>query len=281
LTYAWTSSGGGSFAAASALSTTWTAPAATSSAQAITLTLTVTDAKGLKTTATDGVTVNAKPASQEPTVSVRAIPTSVDGGGVVTLIGSVRAPGGYRYTTAWTSDGGGIFAEASDLSTVWTAPAATATAQAINLTLTVTGKEGSTGSASATVTITVVASSSSCLQGLGTLTETVTKSGTWADDCASKHRNGRYARFYSFTLSERTEVTIELTSTDRPPDNTYLLLLSGAGKRGRTIATNNDIDRVKNQNSRIVKTLAAGTYTVEATTLFPATEGGFTLKIAP
>ena len=43
LSYAWTSSGGGTFAKAAALVTTWTAPAATTITQRITLTLTATD----------------------------------------------------------------------------------------------------------------------------------------------------------------------------------------------------------------------------------------------
>ena len=46
LSYAWTSSGGGTFAKAAALDTTWTAPAATPAEQRITLTLTATDDSG-------------------------------------------------------------------------------------------------------------------------------------------------------------------------------------------------------------------------------------------
>ena len=63
LTYAWTSSSGGSFGDAGALDTTWTAPAATTAAQTITLTLTVTDdgAGGRSATATVTVTVEPAP----------------------------------------------------------------------------------------------------------------------------------------------------------------------------------------------------------------------------
>ena len=67
LTYRWTSSGGGTFANARALDTTWTAPAATSIEQSITLTLTATDATMASDTATVQMTVRA---NQPPEVRV-------------------------------------------------------------------------------------------------------------------------------------------------------------------------------------------------------------------
>ena len=49
-------------------------------------------------------------------------------------------------------------------------------------------------------------------------------SGTWADDCQSSVSGRGYARYYSFTLSESAEVTIDLTSSV----DTYLFLRSGS-----------------------------------------------------
>ena len=115
----------------------------------------------------------------------------------------------------------------------------------------------------------------SCLEDLGTLTETVTKSGSWASDCPSENRTGRYARYYSFTLGEETEVTIDLTSGE----DTFLFLLQGAGRGGTEEAQNDDIDG-SNRNSRIVVTLAAGSYTLEATTYDQKLTGSFTVTVS-
>ena len=115
----------------------------------------------------------------------------------------------------------------------------------------------------------------SCGQGLGVLTGAVTETGSWASDCASSNRSGRYARFYTFTLSEETEVTIGLTSEEDP----YLFLLEGAGREGAVEEENDDIEP-GNTNSQITATLAAGTYTVEATTYSSGVTGSFTLEVS-
>ena len=62
-------------------------------------------------------------------------PASVAGGGAVTLDGTAIDPEGDTLTYAWTSAGGGSFADASALDTTWTAPDATDAAQTIMLTL--------------------------------------------------------------------------------------------------------------------------------------------------
>ena len=79
-------------------------------------------------------------------------------------------------------------------------------------------------------------------------------SGSWADDCESGVSGRGYARYYSFTLSESTEVTIDLTSTV----DTYVLLRSGSSTSGTALHQNDDIVS-GNTNSQIVATLSAGT----------------------
>ena len=69
----------------------------------------------------------------------------------------------------------------------------------------------------------------SCFQSLGALTAALTRDASWTGDCASTHRSGRYARFYSFTLNQQTEVQISLTSSQ----DTYLYLLRGRTPTGR------------------------------------------------
>ena len=150
LTYTWTSSGGGTFAKASALDTTWTAPAATSTAQSITLTLTATDGTGARDTATAQITVRA---NQPPEVSVAPESATVGGGSRLTLDGTATDPERGRMTYAWTSSGGGAFANAAALDTTWTAPVATTNAQSITLTLTVTDAGGASATAIVDVTV--------------------------------------------------------------------------------------------------------------------------------
>ena len=113
-----------------------------------------------------------------------------------------------------------------------------------------------------------------CVEDLGPLTETVTRSGSWASDCPSDSRSGRYARYYSFSLEEETEVTIDLTSSE----DTFLVLLEGSGRGGAEEARNDDIVS-GNTNSQIVATLAAGSYTIEATTYAAGVTGNFDLSI--
>ena len=112
-----------------------------------------------------------------------------------------------------------------------------------------------------------------CVQQLGTLTETHTTPGAWSDDCDAGRQPNNYHRSYSFTLGAPTDLQIDLTSER----DTYLYLLR---EDGTVLDQNNNVGR-GNINSRIVQTgLAAGTYTVEATTYYrnPVT-GNFVLNI--
>ena len=53
-------------------------------------------------------------------------------------------------------------------------------------------------------------------------------SGEWSSSCESTDQVGSYARYYSFTLSEGSEVTISLESST----DTYLYLRAGEAKSG-------------------------------------------------
>ena len=100
-------------------------------------------------------------------------------------------------------------------------------------------------------------------------------SGTWAQDCESEVSGRGYARYYSFTLTEETEVTIDLTSSV----DTYLYLREGSATSGTALHDNDDIES-GNTDSRIVATLSAGTYTIEATTYAEDTAGSFILSVS-
>ena len=110
------------------------------------------------------------------------------------------------------------------------------------------------------------------------LTADGTVSGTWADtdNCSSQQRPGRNARYYIFELEQSSKVTIDLTSTA----DTYMFLLSGNNTQsGQPLYKNDDVGG-GNLNSRISETLAAGWYTIEATTYASGITRDFSLTVA-
>ena len=100
-------------------------------------------------------------------------------------------------------------------------------------------------------------------------------SGSWDTDCASESRDGSYASYYTFTLSESVEITITTESSV----DTYLYLREGAGRGGAVLHENDDIVS-GNTNSQIRGTLPAGAYTIEVTTYDSGATGDFTLTVS-
>ena len=82
-------------------------------------------------------------------------------------------------------------------------------------------------------------------------------SGAWANDCQSSVSGRGYARYYTFTLDQGTEVTIDLTSEV----NTYLYLRSGSATSGTSLHSNDGI-ATDDTNSWIVAVLEAGAYSI-------------------
>ena len=99
--------------------------------------------------------------------------------------------------------------------------------------------------------------------------------GTWDSGCPSMNRDGSYARYYTFTLTDSADVSITLESTVDP----YLFLLEGAGREGVMLYENDDIEAGSNTNSRITQALPTGSYTIEATTYSSGETGEFTLTV--
>lgn len=129
---------------------------------------------------------------------------------------------------------------------------------------------GATGSFFVTVS-TSSAPTDECINSIGFNTEV---SGAWQSKCTSTHREGHYAKYFTFSLSSAREVTIDLESAADP----YLFLLSGSGQTGSVLEINDDISN-RDKNSRIVRVLSAGSYTIEATTYEPATTGDFVVSV--
>ena len=135
-----------------------------------------------------------------------------------------------------------------------------------SFTLTLSGLGGGTGTMPGP-------SDDPCLDALSV---DVPVSGEWSSDCESTAR-GSYARYYRFTLTEGSTVTITLESTSADP---YLYLRAGEAKSGTAAYENDDIAAGTDTNSEIEATLGAGTYTIEATTYGAGEMGSFTLTLS-
>ena len=103
-----------------------------------------------------------------------------------------------------------------------------------------------------------------------------TLNGQWASGCDSETRSGSHARYYTFTLDASSEVTIRLESSAA---NTHLYLRRGDATSGTALHENDDHGG-STSVSQIQETLAAGTYTIEATTDAAGSTGSFTLTIS-
>ncbi len=97
--------------------------------------------------------------------------------------------------------------------------------------------------------------------------------------CESQHRFGHHAKYFVFSLSSSQTVNLNLTSYDNK--DTYMYLLNGEGKYGSILDEDDDGgDGIGHfRNSRIVITLPAGTYTIEATTYYKNQVGDFNMSM--
>ncbi len=86
--------------------------------------------------------------------------------------------------------------------------------------------------------------------------------GTWtSSDCQSKQQISSKADYYTFYLSQKKNVVIELSSSDR---DTYLVLRGGASPGSPILETNDNVSKTS-ANSEIDRFLEAGIYTIEVT----------------
>ena len=155
-----------------------------------------------------------------------------------------------------------------------TAPTQAGSYEYIACVVAVAGESNDRNNCSSAVSVTVGPGGGGCTTDLGRVSGTVRRAGSWDGTCDSVYRPGRYARYYGFTLAGGAPVTIDLTSSTDP----FMVLRSGAGTSGAVIEW--DDDGGPGANSHISRTLAAGTYTVEATTFGVGRTGSFTLTLA-
>ena len=103
--------------------------------------------------------------------------------------------------------------------------------------------------------------------------------GDWIPECASAKRGDNYAaQYYRLTLDQESRVTLDLRSSAA---GTHLYLWGGINRQSGTPLAEDSgpFWRGSGFSSRIERTLAAGVYTVEATTFAELDDGQFTLTV--
>ena len=103
----------------------------------------------------------------------------------------------------------------------------------------------------------------------------VSRNGGWTSACQSSARSGRMARFYTFSVGSTANMRIDLSSADR---DSFMYLRAGNGTLSGNYIEKDDDDGSGN-DARITRSLATGTYTVEATTYAAQAAGEFTLTV--
>ena len=126
-----------------------------------------------------------------------------------------------------------------------------------------------------TLSIELLPPDDGCAEDLGLIVDEVSRTSTWSEDCSSIHREGSFARYYTFTLEDQTVIQIDVAS----PQDPYVYLIAGLRRTGQVLQENDDVER-GNVNSRIVADLPAGDYTVEATTYDDGAIGRFAVRIS-
>jgi len=211
----WSSSGTGTFANATSLTTaTYTPSEADKTAGSVTLTLTATGSGTCgNATSTKTLTITAAPTA----VAGTAVLTCSNSGAVNIAVGSSATN---QASVTWSSSGTGTFANANSLTTATYAPsAADKTAGSVTLTLTAIGN-GTCGNATSTKTLTITAASTAVA---GTAISTCSNSGAVNITAGSSATNmasvvwsssgtGTFANVNSLTTATYTPSAADITA---------------------------------------------------------------------
>ena len=252
------------------------------------VTATVTAGVGYTVSATAGSATVAVADSGEPEVSIAAGSDVYEGGVAVFTVSAVPAPS-VPLTVDVAVSQSGDFDVSPGSRTVTVPTSGTATLSVATTDDSVDEADGSVTAAvgaGAGYTVSAAAGSASVavaddddppLVGDGcvvVLSGDGSVSGEWSSQCASSARAGRFARFYSFSLDGAGVVRVDLVSSA----DAYMYLRRGLGRRSGVFVEFDDDDG-DGFDSRISRRLAAGDYTIEATTYYALTAGSFTLTV--
>ncbi len=256
------------------------------------ITATVDDGSGYTVSSTAGsatVAVADDDDPVEPEVSITAGSDVTEGGDATFTVTADPAPSSALTVDVTVAQSGDFGASTGSRQvTVPTSGSATHTVATTNdstdeadgsITVTVDGGSGYTVSSTAGSATVAVADDDdppvvvdACMS---TLSSDGSIDGEWTSVCASVDRTDRYARFFTFSLASQSTVTIDLESSV----DTYLALRSGKARKSGN-AVQYDDDGGRGYNSRIVETVQAGDYTIEATTYSRSRTGSFKLTVA-
>ncbi|MCY3786546.1 MAG: DVUA0089 family protein, partial [bacterium] len=108
--------------------------------------------------------------------------------------------------------------------------------------------------------------------------------GEWTAACLTPTSySNKSAEYYNFSLVQQSRVTIDLRGEQAGDPDTYLNLRRGVGERSAAVVARNDDGRrrsgVHPWSALLEVTLAAGDYTIEATTFRSGARGTFTLEV--
>ncbi|MCY3926444.1 MAG: S8 family serine peptidase, partial [bacterium] len=108
--------------------------------------------------------------------------------------------------------------------------------------------------------------------------------GEWTAACLTPTSySNKSAEYYNFSLVQQSRVTIDLRVEQASDPDTYLNLRRGVGERSAAVVARNDDGRrrsgVHPWSALLEVTLAAGDYTIEATTFRSGARGTFTLEV--
>ena len=221
-TSAWTSSGSGTFANATALNTTYTPSATDITNGTVTLTLTTNDPPGPCGPASDAMTVTINVAA---TVNA-GVDQTICSTGTATVTGT---RGGSASSSTWSTSGTGTFANPSALSTTYTPDATDITNGTVTLTLTTNDPAGPCGPVNDVMILTINPAAtvnagldqSICSAGTVSLAGTIGGGATnasWSGGTGTYLPNANtLITVYTPSAAERAAHTVTLTLTTNDP----------------------------------------------------------------
>ncbi len=218
LTYAWTQTSGETVTLSdtTAASPTFTAPEQLTEDAVLVFSLTVTDARGLASTA-DTVTITVTAGANEAPTAEAGDPQTVDEGETVTLDGSGSTdPEGEALTYAWTQTSGETvtLSDTTAASPTFTAPEQLTEDAVLVFSLTVTDARNA-ASAADTVTITVTAGSNDAPTAEAGDPQTVAEGATVTLNGSGTDPEGE-ALTYAWTQTSGETVTLSDTTAASP-----------------------------------------------------------------
>ena len=148
LTYAWESTGGGSFDAPTAVSTVFNAPPTVPAGGTVTIRCTATDTGGLTGSDSRDVTITAL-LNDPPTISITA-PTELETGESALLEAVVSDPDNDTVGVLWEADSGAID-NPTELQIIYTAPAS---AETVRIRCVATDEHGASSEATVLIVVT-------------------------------------------------------------------------------------------------------------------------------